>query len=106
MKYHALKIDIGFYTQVKNGLRQFELRFNDRNYQVGDILWLKPVEPDTKTPCVGFPWLEVEVITIITHEQCISLKPGHVCMGFLGCKPLNPAALPEVSHEMFSVQEK
>lgn len=38
---HDLKIWPEYYEAVLNGSKRFELRYNDRNYQVGDILRLK-----------------------------------------------------------------
>ncbi|WP_445505788.1 ASCH/PUA domain-containing protein [Niallia sp. 03091] len=38
---HELKIDPMFFGSVAAGLKTFEIRFNDRNYKVGDTLLLK-----------------------------------------------------------------
>ncbi|WP_195966793.1 ASCH/PUA domain-containing protein [Clostridium sp. 1001283B150210_160208_E6] len=38
---HELKILPLYFTQVKNGEKTFELRKNDRPYQVGDTLVLR-----------------------------------------------------------------
>lgn len=43
---HELKTDAGFFQAVIDGQKPFEIRRNDRNYQVGDILVLK----ETKYP--------------------------------------------------------
>lgn len=40
-KVHELKILIPFFVAVQNGSKTFELRKNDRNYFVGDVLILK-----------------------------------------------------------------
>lgn len=40
-KIHELKIYPTYYKAVSNGEKTFELRKNDRDYQVGDILNLK-----------------------------------------------------------------
>lgn len=41
MKTHELKLDTKFFDDVKSGKKNFEIRKNDRDYQVGDILKLK-----------------------------------------------------------------
>ncbi|AYF99887.1 DUF3850 domain-containing protein [Lactococcus allomyrinae] len=43
MKIHELKLDIKYFDDVKNGIKNFEIRKNDRDFQVGDILELKKV---------------------------------------------------------------
>lgn len=40
MAVHYLKIKAEYYTDVEIGLKTFELRKNDRDFQVGDILML------------------------------------------------------------------
>lgn len=39
-QHHYLKILPEYFTAVDEGIKTFEIRFNDRNYQVGDILHL------------------------------------------------------------------
>lgn len=43
MKTHDLKLDIKYFDDVKSGKKNFEIRKNDRDFQVGDILELKKV---------------------------------------------------------------
>ena len=38
MKIHNLKIAPQYYAAVVSGDKTFEVRYNDRDYQVGDIL--------------------------------------------------------------------
>ena len=40
MKIHELKLDTEYFDDVKSGLKTFEIRKNDRDYQVGDLLSL------------------------------------------------------------------
>lgn len=44
---HHLKIAPEYYNQVRLGVKTFEIRKNDRDFQVGDTLLLKEYE-DTK----------------------------------------------------------
>lgn len=41
MKTHELKLDIKYFDDVKSGKKNFEIRKNDRYFQVGDTLELK-----------------------------------------------------------------
>lgn len=44
---HDLKTWPEPFAAVRSGRKPWELRFNDRGYQVGDLLWLKEWSPDT-----------------------------------------------------------
>lgn len=46
MKVHDLKIKDKYYDRIMTGQKDFEVRFNDRDYQVGDILSLLPIAED------------------------------------------------------------
>lgn len=41
MKVHKVKIRPEYYEPVMNGKKTFEVRYNDRDYQVGDALLLR-----------------------------------------------------------------
>ena len=41
MKHHYLKILPDYYDHVKSGDKTFEVRLNDRDYQVNDVLHLQ-----------------------------------------------------------------
>jgi hypothetical protein len=40
-KHHYVKILPEYYIAIEQGIKTFEIRFNDRNYKVGDILHLQ-----------------------------------------------------------------
>jgi ASCH domain. len=40
LKIHELKLDTEFFDDVKSGKKNFEIRKNDRNFEVGDTLFL------------------------------------------------------------------
>jgi hypothetical protein len=46
MKTHELKIQEMFYFPIKKRLKTFEIRYNDRDYEVGDILNLNVIDSD------------------------------------------------------------
>ncbi len=47
MKTHELKLDIKYFDDVKTGKKKFEIRKNDRDFEVGDILDLKAWDKDS-----------------------------------------------------------
>ena len=49
MKTHELKLDVKYFDEVKDGNKNFEIRKNDRDFKVGDILELKAFMPGLKT---------------------------------------------------------
>ena len=44
MKIHELKIKENYYNDIKKGIKTFELRRNDRDFQVGDMILFKVVD--------------------------------------------------------------
>lgn len=44
-KIHNLKVWPEFYKYVSTGEKPFEVRLDDRNFKVGDGLWLKEYNP-------------------------------------------------------------
>ena len=44
MKIHELKLDTEYFDDVKSGLKTFEIRKNDRDFKVGDVLALTSFE--------------------------------------------------------------
>lgn len=45
MKSHYLKTNAEYFDAVKSGEKTFELRINDRNFQIGDLLILMRTDP-------------------------------------------------------------
>lgn len=43
MKIHELKINQVYYDKLLSGSKTAELRYNDRNYQVGDIIYFNEI---------------------------------------------------------------
>ncbi|MGO3604927.1 MAG: DUF3850 domain-containing protein [Enterococcus malodoratus] len=44
MKIHELKLNTDYFSAVEAGRKRFEIRKNDRDYQVGDLLALSSFE--------------------------------------------------------------
>ncbi|TDB64667.1 DUF3850 domain-containing protein [Arundinibacter roseus] len=49
IKRHALKTDKGYFDRVWAGQKNFELRKNDRAFQVGDTLLLREYDPENSS---------------------------------------------------------
>jgi len=70
---HYLKIKPEYLDAVLDRRKPFEIRYNDRNYQVGDVLVLQEYDKDAYT---GFS-ISVQVSYITDFQQ----KDGYVVMG-------------------------
>jgi len=65
MKTHYLKTVQPFFTEVKNGTKTFELRRNNRDFQVGDEVYLQEYDLTTNS----FSGLEVRAnITYVLKD--------------------------------------
>lgn len=72
---HNLKIKMEYFEAVLNGLKTFEIRYNDRNFKVFDYVYLNEV--DDKFDSTGRS-IKVKITYITDFEQ----KDGYVVFGF------------------------
>lgn len=89
LKIHILKTDSSYFQDIINGKKTFEVRFNDRDFKVGDILELEEYlfRTDIKGETVGVymdDYIKVEVVYIL--RNFIGLKDGYVVLGIKLCK--------------------
>lgn len=75
-RLHKLKVHPQFYQKIEERLKNFEIRYNDRDFRVGDLLKLEEYDPDTQ--CYSGRSVLVNINYITDFEQ----KPGYVVMGF------------------------
>ena len=61
MTTHIVKSWPEFFEQVKSGNKRFELRKNDRDYKIGDLIRLREWEPYTQV------YSGCELLLRITH---------------------------------------
>jgi hypothetical protein len=61
MKDHELKLWPTFFWPTMIGVKTFEYRINDRDFQVGDTLWLREWDPGYKT------YLGRNIRVLVTH---------------------------------------
>jgi len=72
---HELKTISPYFQDVKLGVKTFEIRKNDRFFQIGDLLRLKEYNPITNTYSKDF--IDVRIIYITRYAQ----KDGYVVLG-------------------------
>lgn len=81
---HSLKTEKRFFEDVKSGKKNYEIRKNDRGYEVGDYLALNEWEND------AFTGRDVLVkVTYILDEERIC-KEGFVAMAIKPCQIVQP----------------
>lgn len=75
---HEIKCHPKYFTRLCDGSKPFEIRENDRDYQVGDRLIIKEFDPEVGWPDHGSYGTVVADITYITD---FAQRPGWVVMG-------------------------
>jgi hypothetical protein len=75
MKIHELKTDPELFDDVWLGKKKFEIRFNDRDFNVGDTLWLR------KTQFTG-EQMRVESFPLDYTGASILAEIGYILTGY------------------------
>lgn len=75
MKVHHLKCWPEYFQAVKSGLKPFEIRLNDRDYQVGDKLFIKEYLPNAEL------FSGEEMTRTITYITDWEQQDGYVVLG-------------------------
>jgi hypothetical protein len=76
---HELKIWPHHLSAILSGHKQFEIRLNDRNFEIGDLLMLKEYDPE-KSEYTG-RWTARKVASMVTRFP--GLVEGYVVMGLV-----------------------
>ena len=71
---HELKTWPLYFRAIEMGRKKFEIRYNDRDFKVDDVVILKEWDPETET-YTGAE-LTYRIGTMITEERW-GLKPGY-----------------------------
>ncbi|OJX55531.1 MAG: hypothetical protein BGO88_04775 [Flavobacterium sp. 38-13] len=77
MKTHELKIWNEHFEDIWNGVKKFELRKDDRGFQVGDELCLKEFNPETQKYTGS---VQHKTVSHILKGGQFGLKKGYVIM--------------------------
>jgi hypothetical protein len=72
---HKLKTWPAYFYAVTAGTKTFEIRKNDRDFKVGDVLILQCYDPETGT------YNGQEVARTVTYVTDWEQKPGNVVLG-------------------------
>lgn len=75
---HYIKTVQPFFNDVAVGVKRFEVRKNDRDFKVGDILVLQEYDPEADTYIGG---IVNAIITYILDDERYC-KDGYVVIGF------------------------
>ncbi len=84
-RVHDLKCWPEFYPVIESGLKPFEIRYDDRGYQVGDVLRIHEYEPLPGDAEGQYTGREVE--RIITYKTAFQQQSGWVVLGVQPVKP-------------------
>ncbi len=84
MKTHELKCWPEYYDAVASGAKTFEIRKNDRDYQVGDTLILRRYNPVSKEYTGESLVRTVTYIIPLENVPGISVENGTIVMGLAG----------------------
>lgn len=74
---HELKCYSQYFQRICTGQKTFEIRKNDRDFQVGDILCLKEYDEKTGYPDYGPDQRRAEITYMTDYAQ----QPGYVVLG-------------------------
>lgn len=66
---HELKVNTEYYHRLANGTKTFEIRKNDRDYQVGDTLLLREYLPKEQTICDYSQVLHRKIVYMTSYAQ-------------------------------------
>lgn len=84
---HELKIWPVCFEATLSGAKTFDVRENDRDYQVGDAVQLQEYEPESET----YSGRSVaRWITYVLHGGAFGLEPGWCVLGLGELRPLPP----------------
>jgi hypothetical protein len=75
---HILKIDEKWFERICSGQKTNEVRFNDRDYQTGDIIALRPVDSDGNIIIMPGSLPAYEITHVLDSNQFPQgLQPGY-----------------------------
>lgn len=78
-QHHYLKCETDFFQAVERGEKKFEIRIDDRNFQVFDMIYLQEVVNGTRT---GRETTGFEIQYILRDVEQFGLKPGYCILNW------------------------
>lgn len=100
---HVLKTHAAYFDAVERGDKTFEVRRNDRAFQVGDRLYLVRTDPRETRPCTRIDCTDhgqrvLTAVVSFVYSGDPSLRdlggvvPGHVVLGLRDLRRYSPEA--------------
>lgn len=83
MKLHEIKIENKYFWNVALGKKTAEIRKNDRDYQIGDILYLKEIEMLRDEIIYTGNYVLVQITHIVKAEEFKGLSDNYVMLSFV-----------------------
>lgn len=77
MKFHKLKIKEEYYDAIRRGVKRFELRKNDREFEVGDLITFQIVDEGS----IYSSLLVFQIVYILEGVPEYGLSEGHCILG-------------------------
>lgn len=106
MAHHNLKILPEYYKAVKQGLKTFEIRKNDRNFMVGDTITLQEYTPSNKYYTGNE--ISFRISYVINKEDY--LQPGYVAFSIQPLKEAmkieKPSIQKSTQYPIFELKKK
>lgn len=81
MKIHELKILPLYFEELIKGSKNFEIRKNDRDFQVGDILMLREYRKEFNETGYSGRKHRVVITYILTSQEFEGLAKNYVALG-------------------------
>lgn len=76
---HQLKISSKYFDAVNEGIKKFEIRKDDRDYQVGDVVQFLEFDDGKYSGRKSDP---VVVVYVLRNAEKYGLNPGYCIIGF------------------------
>ena len=99
---HALKVDKKYFWTIACGQKTFEIRKNDRNYKVGDLLALNEYDVETEQ----YTWKSCLVYVDYILTDAPYVPDGYVAMSIKPClcrRMTDPESLGLVDRREYAV---
>lgn len=79
---HELKVWTRFWSALESGQKNFEVRYNDRDFQAGDTLWLRDYNPYGGGIYSGKEcWRTISYVFDGRDCAGLGVEPGYVVLG-------------------------
>lgn len=83
IQVHSLKTEVKYFDKVADGVKPFEVRKDDRNFQVGDILFLEEYSKTTQSYTGANTCKTITYILGRESDEKMFVPEGYVVMGIM-----------------------